>query len=159
MTDTIRRATQDDLPHLLALAKQRRADYAIAQPRFWREAADAVERQRPYFARLLTAERVVVFVHERAGLVDGFAIGLLMAAPPVCDPGGDTCLVDDYVVADPSEWATTGVALLAAVRAWAYGQGAVQLVVICGHHDAPKRTMLATSNAVIASEWWYSPLL
>ena len=153
-TGVIRAATTDDLPQLLDLASQRRADYALAQPRFWRPVADAVERQRPYFSRQLADERIIALVHEMAGDVDGFAIGVLMAAPPVVDPGGDTCLVDDFAVADPAAWATVGAALLAAVRERALALGAVQLVVISGHHDAPKRAMLAASGCAIASEWW-----
>ena len=157
-TGTIRAATQDDLPRLLDLACQRRADYALAQPRFWRPAADAVERQRPYFARQLADERIIALVHEQDNAVNGFAIGVLTAAPPVVDPSGDTCLVDDFVVADPADWATVGAALLAAMRARALALGAVQLVVISGHHDAPKRAMLAASGCAIASEWWLAPL-
>jgi hypothetical protein len=155
---TIRPATQDDLPRLLELASQRRADYERAQPQFWRQSADAIEHQRPYFARQLADERIIALVHERDGVIDGFIIGMLIAAPPVVDPGGDTCLVDDFCVADPTDWPTTGTALLAATRERALALGATQLVVISGHHDAPKRTMLATANHTIVSEWWLAPL-
>lgn len=154
----IRPATQDDLPRLLDLADQRRADYERAQPRFWRRAADAVERQRPYFARQLADERIIALVHERDGVVDGFIIGMLITAPPVVDPGGDTCLVDDFCVADLADWPTVGAALLAATRERALALGAVQIVAISGHHDASKRAMLAASGHAIASEWWLAPV-
>jgi GNAT superfamily N-acetyltransferase len=157
-TGTIRPATQDDLPRLLDLASQRRADYALAQPRFWRPATDAVERQRPHFARQLADEHIITLVHDRAGKIGGFIIATLIAAPPVVDPGGETCLVDDFAVADPADWPTIGADLLAATRERALSLGAVQLVVISGHHDAPKRAMLATTGHTIASEWWLTPL-
>jgi hypothetical protein len=155
---TIRPATHDDLPRLLELASQRRVDYERAQPQFWRQSADAIERQRPYFARQLADERIIALVHEHDGAIDGFLIATLIAAPPVYAPGGDTCLVDDFAVADPTDWPTTGTALLAATRALALALGATQLVVISGHHDAPKRAMLAASNHAIVSEWWLTPL-
>ena len=155
---TIRPATQDDLPRLLELASQRRADYERAQPRFWLQSADAIERQRPYFARQLADERIIALAHESDGVIDGFIIAALIAAPPVYDPGGDTCLVDDFVVADPENWSTNGAALLAAARDRALALGAVQFVIIGGHHDTPKRAMLAASGHTIASEWWLSPL-
>ena len=155
---TIRTATTADLPRMLDLAQQRRVDYARVQPRFWNPAADGIARQRPYFARQLADDRVIALVHEQEGETDGFIIGVLMAAPPVVDPGGDTCLVDDFVVADPATWATVGAALLAAVRERALARGAGQLVVISGHHDTPKRAMLAASGHTVASEWWLAPL-
>lgn len=156
---TIRTATVDDLQQMLELAQQRRVEYARAQPRFWHPATDGIERQRPYFARQLADDRVIALVHARADSIDGFIIGVLMAAPPVVDPGGETCLVDDFVVADPAAWATTGATLLAAVRERALTRGAVQLVVISGHHDAPKRAMLAAAGHTIASEWWPATLV
>jgi GNAT superfamily N-acetyltransferase len=154
----LRPTTQDDLPGLLELARRHRSAYERAQPRFWRQATDAVERQRPYFARQLADDRTVAFVHERAGAIDGFIIGTLIAAPPVVDPGGDTCLVDDFAVADPTDWPTVGSALLAAARERALVLGAVQLVVISGHHDAPKRAMLAAAGHAVVSEWWLTSL-
>ena len=142
---------------MLELASQRRADYERAQPQFWRQSADAIDRQRPYFARQLADERIIALVHERDDTIHGFIIATLIAAPPVVDPGGETCLVDDFAVADPENWSTIGAALLTAARERALALGAVQLVVISGHHDAPKRAMLAASGHTIASEWWLTP--
>lgn len=51
MTTTgIRPATADDLDEVLKLAADRRRQYESYQPRFWRPAADAADRQRPYLA-------------------------------------------------------------------------------------------------------------
>ena len=80
------------------------------QPGFWRKAADSREKQTPHFERIVGSERVIALVHEQAGTVDGFVIATLVEAPPVYDPGGLTCLIDDFVVADPQEWETSGSA-------------------------------------------------
>jgi hypothetical protein len=42
----------------------------------------------------------------------GFLIATLIPAPPVYDPGGRTCLIDDFVVIPAANWLTTGVELL-----------------------------------------------
>jgi hypothetical protein len=47
---------------------------------------------------------------------------------------------------------------LLAVRQVARRQGAVQIVVVCGHLDDAKRSALASSGLQIASEWWVAPL-
>jgi hypothetical protein len=155
---TIRPATLDDLSRLLELASQRRADYERAQPQFWRQSADAVERQRPYFARQLADEQIIALAHESNGAVDGFIIAALIAAPPIYDPGGATCLVDDFAVADPADWPMVGADLLAAARERALALGATQLVVISGHHDTPMRAMLAASGHNVVSGWWLTPI-
>lgn len=150
---TIRGAEGRDVPAMVELSEQKRLEYQGYEPRFWRKAADSREKQTPYFERLLTGERAIALVHERDGTIDGFIIGTLMEAPPVYDPGGLTCLVDDFVV-DPAEWTTVGVALLAEVERVARERGAVQTVVVCGHRDAAKRSMLGGARFSLASEWY-----
>lgn len=83
---------------------------------------------------------------------------MIVAAPPVYDPGGPTCLIDDFAVAVPEQWPTVGVDLLGALRRTARERGAAQVVVVCGHLDGPKRTALEHSGLSIASEWWVAPL-
>ena len=81
---------------------------------------------------------MIALVHESAGSIDGFVIAALMDAPPVYDPGGLTCLIDDFVVADGRDWQTIGLALLAEANRQARERGAAQTVVVCGHQDQPK---------------------
>ncbi len=76
---------------------------------------------------------MVALVHEEGQAIDGFIIGTLVEAPPVYDPGGLTCIVDDFMVARPEDWPTTGAALLGEVSSRAQARGAVQTVVVCGH--------------------------
>ena len=80
--------------------------------------------------------------------------GLEYYTGPVYDPGGKTCLVDDFAVDSAGDWTTVGNALLAAALQEARERGAVQAVVVCGHRDDPKRHMLAGDGFSIASEWY-----
>src|SRR6185437_6976674 len=143
MPEQYRAATAADIPALVALSDQRRQQYAQYQPVFWRPVADARERHEPFLRSLLTQDNVIARVHERGdGTVDGFVIATLVPAPPVYDPGGLTCSIDDFCVADASDWPTIAKRLLADVMAEAKTRGASQVVVVCGHLDQPKRTML-----------------
>jgi GNAT superfamily N-acetyltransferase len=150
----VRLATTEDLESMLELAAQSRRDYADHQPRFWRPAPDAVSRQRPFFASLVDNEDVLTLVAVRDARLVGFVVAMTLPAPPVYEPGGPTCLVDDFAVEQAADWTTVGAALLQAVRAWAAGQGAVQVVVVTAHLDHLKRAALRTAGLTIASEWW-----
>lgn len=98
-------------------------------------------------------------MHEDSnGDVDGFVIITAVSAPPVYDPGGLSSLIDDFVVSSPDKWVTAGAALLDAATAWAREQGAVQVVVVAGPHDRPKRAVLRDAGLYVASEWFTAPL-
>jgi hypothetical protein len=47
-------------------------------------------------------------VAEVADRVQGFVIARLVPSPPVYEPGGTTCLVDDFTVADVQMWPEVG---------------------------------------------------
>lgn len=155
---TIRPAVASDLDRLLQLGEARRRQYAEYQPVFWRPATDATDKQRPYLAKLIEDNAVITVVADTGGTLAGFAVGTIVAAPPVYDPGGPTCVIDDFAVAFPEQWPTVGVDLLGALRRAARERGAAQVVVVCGHLDGPKRTALEHSGLSIASEWWVAPL-
>ncbi len=142
---TVRSATAADVPRMVEWADRKRHEYARAQPRFWRPAQDAAERHRPFLEGLIGREDVIALVSG-----GGFAIGLIGDAPPVYDPGGKSCLIDDFVV---ESWDSDGAELLDEVCRLAPRAGAVQVVVVCGHHDGPKRTFLEARGFPIASEW------
>ncbi len=154
MIGTIRPASITDVPRMVALSERKRVGYARHQSVFWRAAADAAEKQAAYFDRLCERDDVVALVYEEDETIRGFIIGAIIAAPPIYDPGSLTCSVDDFAVGDVAEWQTTGRALLRAVRRAAAAKGAVQIVVVCGHHDEPLRVLLASCGCTIASEWW-----
>ncbi len=135
---------------MIDLAAQKREEYAQAQPVFWRVAADAAKRQTPFFESLLARDGVVALVHESSGVIDGFVIAFLHDAPPVYDSGGSTCTIDDFVVATPDLWPSVGRDLLLAAADAMTSLGAVQIIVVCGHHDAPKRAMLQAAGWPVA---------
>lgn len=142
---------------MVALSAAKRAAYAKVLPRFWRAAADADAQQAEWFQQLAGKGSAIVLVSEVALGIDGFAIGTLHSAPPVYDPGGLTCTIDDFCVREPSLWPTVGVALLDGVRAQARARGASQVVVVCGMHDTAKRTMLDRPGLSLASHWFTGP--
>jgi GNAT superfamily N-acetyltransferase len=155
---TIRAAEEQDLDALLELSELRRHEYESYQPVFWRPAANAMANQRPYFAGLLRDHEVLARVAVSSDVVVGFAIGRLTPAPPVYDPGGPTCLLDDFAVVDPASWLTVGLDLLKAVCDAAQERGAVQVVVVTAFQDAARRAALQAAGLDLASEWWTRPL-
>src|SRR3712207_6165929 len=158
MTDMIRAARTDDITAMVELSERKREQYARFQPVFWRKATDSRERHTTYLAGLVARGQHLALVSEAAGALDGFLIAAPRPAPPVYDPGGLTCLVDDFVVADEARWDDVGSALLRRAGEEARRRDAVQLVVVCAHLDAPKRAMLASAGFSVASEWHVRPL-
>ena len=153
----VRSAAPGDVDAIVRLAAVRRAEYESYQPVFWRPAADAAARQRPYLAGLIEDPAVITLVAVTGHDVAGFAIATVGVAPSVYDPGGLTCLVDDFVVADAHDWPTVGVILLRAVIRAALERGAAQIVV-AAQLDEAKRAVLAASGLSVASESWVHPL-
>ncbi len=154
MSGNIRPAQAADVTQLVALSEQKRAEYAQHQPVFWRQAADASEKQTPYFERQVANDRTIALVYAQDEVIGGFIIGILMDAPPVYNPGGQVCTIDDFTVRDAAEWPRIGRALLDEATRAAKAREAALVIVVTGHHDEPKRAMLATSGCTVASEWW-----
>ena len=140
------------------LAEQKREEYRAHAPVFHRPKDGAREVHEPYLAALVEDGDNVTLVHEAAdGHVDAFLVAMLFPAPPVYDPGGSTCSVDDFVVESPELWETAGRALLERAFAATRQRGAVQSVVVCGPQDEPKRTLLRSMGHDVASEWFTLP--
>ncbi len=150
----VRIAVAADVAAMASLADIRREQYARYQPIFWRPAVGALDKHRAYLARLIDDDKVITLVSEEAGQLTGFLIATLTGAPPVYDPGGATCQIDDFIVVPASRWQTTGARLLRAGVAEASRRGAVQAVVVTGHLDEPKRELLRACGLEPASEWW-----
>ncbi|MBO0681631.1 MAG: GNAT family N-acetyltransferase [Candidatus Dormibacteraeota bacterium] len=138
---------------MLDLAELRRQQYAAYHPTFHKPAEGAREAQRPYFHRLVSSERHIVLVHDDAGGVDGFITGQIFPPPPVYDPGGPGCLVDDFVVAPAERWETVGPLLVDELAAESRSAGAVELIVVCAPEDQPKYEMLGAAGLRTVSEW------
>lgn len=153
----IRDATEDDLPEIVALAARRRREYEAAQPRFWRESADALDRHQSWLAgQVGSAECVALVAHRQ--VFAGFLLASIVEAPPAYDPGGLTAVVDDFAVVDPKLWATVGRELLTAAQARLMLRDVVQMVVVCGRHDRAKRAGLLAAGLTVASEWFVGGL-
>ncbi|MGI8698037.1 MAG: hypothetical protein ACR2J0_02665 [Mycobacteriales bacterium] len=150
----LRKAVAGDVDDLTELADQRRVEYERFQPRFWRPADDARTRQGKFFVSVLTDPDVMVVVGRDASALRGFAIARLVPSPPVYDPGGLTCWVDDFAVSEAVDWPYLGAKLLEFVRDWSAQRGGVQVVVVTAHLDTPKREALRAAGLSIASEWW-----
>jgi GNAT superfamily N-acetyltransferase len=155
--EQIRTAAAADVAAMAALAGIRREQYAHYQPLFWRPAVGALDKHRAYLASLVDDDKVITLVSEEAGELTGFLIATLTGTPPVYDPGGPTCQIDDFVVLPDDRWQTTGTRLLRAGLAEAGRRGAVQAVVVTAHLDQPKRQMLRACGLEPASEWWVTP--
>jgi GNAT superfamily N-acetyltransferase len=158
MTNGVRPASPEDIARMVELAAQKRTEYESYQPVFWHPADDARIKQKPFFEYLLRQANVIALVHDDAGTIDGFVIASLVPAPPVYNPGGPTCFIDDFTVTDSAQWQDIGRALLREAIRIAKERGAAQAVVVCGHLDEPKRAFLRAEGLAIASEWYVKPL-
>jgi GNAT superfamily N-acetyltransferase len=156
VTEDIRPAVPADIDAIVPMASARRLQYAGYQPVFWAPAANAEERHRPFLTRLVNDPDVISLVAAESGTLTGYIFATIGTAPPVYDPGGKTCQVDDFAVA-PGRWASTGARLLSAAIEQAAERGAVQTVVVTGHLDSDKRDVLRACGLSIASEWWVTP--
>ena len=154
----IRDVTHDDVPQMVSLSDLKRTQYEKYSPVFWRKASQAKEVQTPYFHELIDDEAMIMLVHERQSIVDGFIMGRIMKAPGVYDPGGVVCMIDDYMVASPDSWETIGEQLRQALADRAQRRGAVLCIFVCGHLDEPKRQMLRQAGGHISSEWYVVPI-
>ena len=153
-----RPAIASDIPAMVALSGKKRQAYEKVQPQFWKPAQEANHNQSVWFGELLAAHDHILLVFEEDQHIQGFIIGKLLNAPTVYDPGGLTLMIDDFCVSESSRWVDIGHSLLLDLRKRARDKGAVQELIVCGHHDAPKRAFLKSVGLTIASEWYVAPI-
>jgi len=89
---------------------------------------------------------------------DGFLIGSIVDAPPVYDPGGGVCMIDDYMVDEPVLWESAGLSLLERCCEIARDRGCVLQIIVCGQRDLAKSKMLKHAHAEVTSEWYVKPV-
>lgn len=154
----VRRAGHEDLERILGLAAAKREEYEKYSPIFWRPAVRAREAQAKYFRHLLSDPDWICLVHETDGDLDGFILAQVTPPPPVYDPGGKACIIDDFVVASPSLWRTVGQDLREEAERLAAQAGATVSVTVCGQRDEEKRRALLESGSRVASEWHVRPI-
>ena len=144
-TNGIRPLTAADVPRVLELGEMKRREYAAYSPVFWRLSQTPRETFAPYMQSQIEDAQNVALAHEQDGKLDGF---VLVAHGTI----------DDYAVAAPDLWPTAGAALLQAAGDAARQRGLKNLLVICGHGDTPKRTMLAAQGLTLATDWYVKPI-
>ena len=154
----IRKAIEKDAPRIADLADAKRRQYEAYQPVFHRPAANAKEMHESYLKGLVGKEGGIFLVFEDDGEVIGFIIAEVRSAPPVYDPGGKVCYVDDFVVADQGKWGSVGRQLLEAALRDARAAETVLGLVVCGPKDAEKRAALVAMGFDVAAEWFVKPL-
>ena len=150
----IREATVNDIPQMVFLSEEKRTIYETYQPVFWRKAGNSAEVQTKYFESLLVRDNHISIVCEEEQEFTGFLIGAVISAPPVYDPGGKSCMIDDFCISASAQWENEGNALLEVCKKKAALLGTVQLVIVCGREDEAKRAFLSDSNLTVASEWY-----
>ena len=151
---TIRHASAADVPQIVALLHRKRQQYQHYSPIFWRMADRPADAQEPYIRRLVENADVTALVNDDNGHITGALIATYIDAPPVYDPGGKVCMIDDYAVEPPGQWADVGVQLLETCREHAKAKGCALQLIVCGQKDVPKSTMLKSTGAEVASEWY-----
>lgn len=72
--------------------------------------------------------------------------------PPVYDPGGLTCVVDDFALERQVDWPRVGHELLEELPRGARDRGAVQIVVVSAPEDEEKGRMLDNAGMNVVSE-------
>lgn len=154
----IREATLDDVPAMVDLLERRRAVYETYQPVFWKKAAASAEMSRAFLPFVMGKAETVALAAEHQGDLLGFLIATSTPAPPVYDVPGATYTVDDFAVAGPDLWATTGRALLERLETIGRERGWAQVIVVSALRDLEKSAMLESGGLTIASTWWTLPL-
>lgn len=153
---TTRPSQLSDIDKMVSLSKTKRLAYENVQPQFWRSAGEEGDNsQRQWFKEQLGMEDYLMCTAEdEYQQILGFVIGKLVSAPEVYNPGGLTLMIDDFCVHSEDLWKSVGTSLIEAIKANAKIKGAVQVFVVCGAHDYPKRTFLMNQNLSIVSEWF-----
>ena len=149
----IREADLSDVGEMVRLSEQYRATLPNYSPVLWRKSRNSADKQAAFFRALVPLEETLAFVVESGSSIAGFIVARLQAPPPVYDPGGPVCLVDDFCVSSDSEWERVGAALLGAVESRSKERGAVLSVVVCPQRAHSKRGFLARGGFQVASEW------
>jgi hypothetical protein len=154
MVVSIRPATVEDVPDMVALSDQHRLLLQQYQPVFWRKADNSQEMQIPYFEKLIADEAGIILIAEANRSIEGFIIAMPIPVPPVYNPDGNTYLIDDFCVRHIHSWATIGSILLKTAIQHIKARDVTQIVVVCPHLFEEKRSLLQSEGLAIASEWY-----
>ena len=150
----IRAAESRDVNSMVPLSRTKRQRYSRYSPVFWKPAQDAEEQQKGFFEYLLGQADTQILVAEESGQIVGFIIGQIRNPPPVYDPGGKACVIDDFAVASDERWSDVGENLKSELEKVCRSLGVKLTVTVCGEKDIPKRGFIWSRGEEIASEWY-----
>jgi hypothetical protein len=157
VTTAIRTAVVADVDDIAALAARKRDQYEQYEAQFWRVSPDATEVHPLWLAHLIEDDGTIALVAEVDDEFAGYTFATVTFVPPVYDPGA-TATIDDFAVTADDLWPTVGVGLVREAQSRLRSLNVVQLVVVCGHRDLAKRSMLQDLGLSLASEWYVGPV-
>lgn len=143
-----------DIAEMVELSRKKRLEYEKVQPRFWKYKKGAEDVQVKWFKEFLEKDDCLLLVAKSDDRVVGFAIGSIIQAPEVYDPGGLTLMIDDFCVDTPENWNTIGSKLIEEIKKLSKAKDVVQILVVCGAHDEQKRQLLKNLGLNVISEWY-----
>jgi GNAT superfamily N-acetyltransferase len=149
----ILKATEEDLEQMVAMADERRSAYSKLAPQFWRPATNAAELQFPFYKSFIADPDFLSLVAKDSSEYMGFLMAKLVNPPPVYNPGGPSCFIDDFYVRN-SRWERYGTPLLSRAREWAAKNGASQFVIVSGTSDTSKMNFLESQELLNTSTWF-----
>ena len=154
---SVRAGSAEDVPACIAMLEAMRLRYQTYAPQFWKKAENSAAMTKMFFAHLLGEETTLFLVAEEDGTAKGFLMARPQPVPPVFEPGR-TAFIDDFCVADDSDWAGIGGALLDEARAQLKARGFEQIVVVSAQRDAAKMAMLDAATLTATSSWFAAKL-
>jgi hypothetical protein len=149
----IRVAEEADAAEMAALSNSFRDLLESYSPVFWRKKEGIIPTHTTYMKGLINNPNQITLVYEQDGKIEGFITGLITQAPPVYDPGGPVCLVDDFVVRDARDWSTVGKELIQTCENSARFRNAVVVIVVSPIKCMEQREMLRDHGVEPVSEW------
>jgi GNAT superfamily N-acetyltransferase len=147
---TIRACHLEDLEAVVDILMNKRRLYAELEPALWTVSHGAEQWTEAHFATLLALPDQLFLVAEGSGKVMGFLVASPKSSPPVYarEP---TAAIEDFYVADASDWPDVGGALLSEARANLKKRGIAQFVLVSAFLDEAKMAFLASQGLPIVS--------
>lgn len=153
-----RPATLGDIGGMVALIEARRERLARYQPVMWARAPHAADASSGWYTILLSQPDTIAMVaHDEAGLA-GMAIALLQSPPPVYQPGGPVCFLDDFASVEGPRGDRAALVLLDAITAEGRRRGAALMIAVAAAADETLAGLLRLRGLAPASQWWAKPL-
>lgn len=148
-----RLAVSEDIPSIISLLEQKRAQLEAWEPRFWRRSENAAALSEAHFSALIGDPAASVLVYEASGAVTGCLQYRPSFVPPVYAPGGTTWMVDDFVVLE-DDWARAGTALLQDLYARTIQSEPGQLVFPVPQKDAAANAFFVQNDLSPTTVWY-----